>query len=166
MHPLLNIGIRAARRAGEVLLRSMDEVGTISIEEKGLNDFVTQIDKAAENEIISVIHKVYPDHTILGEECGLLETAENPVMWIIDPLDGTTNFLHGFPQFCISIGIMENKRLTHGIIYDPLRDELFTATRGAGARLNDKKLRVSGLTTLSRALLGTGFPFRDMGFVD
>ncbi len=161
MHPLVNIGVKAARKAGHIILQSFDRLDLLVIHEKGPNDFVTEVDKASEEEIKYIIHKAYPDHAILGEETGLTKPLDTDITWIIDPLDGTTNFIHGFPQFCISIGIMEKGRMEHAIIYDPLKDELFTATRGEGARLNDRKIRVSTAHLLEKSLIGTGFPTRD-----
>jgi myo-inositol-1(or 4)-monophosphatase len=157
MHPLLNIGIRAAHAAGDVIVRYMDKLTDVSINEKGLHDYVSEVDKRAEAVIIDTIHKFYPDHSILAEESGQQGTGD--YVWIIDPLDGTTNFLHGFPQFAVSIALQHNEILEHAIIYDPLRQELFTATRGNGAHLNNRRIRVSERKNLKGALLGTGFPF-------
>jgi myo-inositol-1(or 4)-monophosphatase len=158
MHPMLNIAIRAARSAGNIIIRSLQHVEHLEVTTKGRNDFVTDVDRLAEQEIISVIHKSYPDHAILAEESG--EQGHNETIWIIDPLDGTANFLHGFPHYCVSIGVMVRGRIEHGVIYDPLRDELFTASRGAGAQLNDRRLRVTKQKTLAGSLISTGFPFK------
>ena len=158
MHPMLNIAIRAARSAGNIIIRSLQHVEHLEVTTKGRNDFVTDVDRLAEQEIISVIHKSYPDHAILAEESG--EQGHNETIWIIDPLDGTANFLHGFPHYCVSIGVMVRGRIEHGVIYDPLRDELFTASRGAGAQLNDRRLRVTKQKTLAGSLIATGFPFK------
>lgn len=158
MQPLLNIAIRAARRAGEVIVRGMNRAHRLDVRAKGQNDFVTEIDMAAERDIIETIHKHYPDHAVLGEETG--SRGDSEFVWIIDPLDGTTNFMHGFPQFAVSIGIQRRGRMEHGVIYDPLRQELFTTSRGEGAQLDGKRIRVSGHTSLERALIGTGFPYR------
>lgn len=166
MHPLVNIGVKAARKAGHIIVQSLDRLDAISIEEKGANDYVTQVDKASEDEIKYIIQKAYPHHAILGEESGLTKPDGAEVTWIIDPLDGTTNFIHGFPQFCISIGVMEKGRVEHGVIYDPLKDELFTASRGHGAKLNDRRIRVSTTRHLEKSLIGTGFPTREMPVVD
>ena len=157
MHPMLNIGIRAARAAGDVIVRSMDQVADIQISEKGLNDFVSEVDRKAESVIIDAILKAYPRHSILAEESG--HSGEGEFQWIIDPLDGTTNFLHGFPQFAVSIALKHGDSLEQAIIYDPLRQELFTATRGGGAYMNSRRIRVSKRKELSGSLLGTGFPF-------
>lgn len=161
MHPLLNVAVMAARRAGSVLIKKMVNLGKLKVEQKGHNDFVSDADRAAEKAVIDCIHKHYPDHAILAEESGA--SGKSDTVWIIDPLDGTTNYLHGFPVFAVSIGVQVNGRMEHGVVYDPLRQELFTASRGVGAQVDGHKLRVSGQMELSRALLGTGFPFRDAG---
>jgi myo-inositol-1(or 4)-monophosphatase len=158
MQPLLNIAIRAARRAGEIIVRGMNRLHRLDVRMKGQNDFVTEIDMAAERDIIETIHKHYPNHAILGEETG--STGDNEFVWIIDPLDGTTNFLHGFPQFAVSIAVQRRGRIEHGVVYDPLRQELFTASRGEGAQMDGRRIRVSGQLGLERALIGTGFPYR------
>lgn len=159
MHPLLNIGIRAARAAGNIIVRNMDQIVDLPINEKGLNDFVTEVDRQAERVIIDTILKAYPQHSILAEESGARGDSE--FQWVIDPLDGTTNYVHGFPQFAISIALRHKDILEQAIIYDPLRQELFTATRGNGAYLNSRRIRVSKRKELAGALLGTGFPFGD-----
>ncbi len=158
MHPLLNIAVRAARRAGELIVRSLNRVDTLSVASKGRNDFVTEVDRAAEQEIIGVIRKHYPRHAFLAEESGA--SGDDETVWIIDPLDGTTNFLHGFPTFAVSIACRQRGRLEHGVIYDPMRQELFTASRGAGAHLDNRRMRVSKQRTLDGALVATGFPYR------
>ena len=148
----------AARRAGAVLGRNFNARDKLTVEKKGRSDFVSSADLAAERAIIDVIHKHYPDHAIQAEESGV--HGESDHVWIIDPLDGTTNYLHGFPVFAVSIGLQINGRLEHGVVYDPMREELFTASRGDGAQLDGHKIRVSGNKDLERALIGTGFPFR------
>jgi myo-inositol-1(or 4)-monophosphatase len=158
MHPLLNIAVRAARRAGEVIVRSLNRLDALTITSKGRNDFVSEVDHAAEAEIIAIIRRHYPHHAILAEESGASGEAET--LWIIDPLDGTTNFLHGFPVFAVSIACQHRGRLEHGVIYDPMRQELFTATRGSGAHLDNRRMRVSKQRGLEGALLATGFPYR------
>ncbi|HAQ50985.1 MAG TPA: inositol-1-monophosphatase [Gammaproteobacteria bacterium] len=158
MHPMLNIAIRAARNAGNLIIRSLQHVEHIAVTTKSRNDYVSDVDRLAEKEIINVIKKAYPEHAILAEESGRSEGSN--IVWIIDPLDGTTNFLHSFPHYCVSIAIMVDNRIEHGVIYDPLRDELFTASRGAGAKLNDRRLRVGKQKTLHQALIATGFPFK------
>lgn len=158
MHALLNVAVMAARRAGAVLGRNFNKRDKLTVEKKGHNDFVTSADLAAERAIIDVIHKHYPDHAILAEESG--QQGESDHVWIIDPLDGTTNYLHGFPVFAVSIGLQIKGRLEHAVVYDPMREELFTASRGDGAQLDGRKIRVSGSKELDRSLIGTGFPFR------
>jgi myo-inositol-1(or 4)-monophosphatase len=158
MQPMLNIAIRAARSAGDLILRSSDDVGQLRIDQKGKNDFASEVDRAAEREIINIIRTAYPDHAILAEESGQHEG--NDFVWVIDPLDGTTNFLHGFPQYAVSIALKHKNKLEVAVIYDPLRDELFTAKRGGGAMLNNRRLRVTNQTSMKGALIGTGFPFK------
>ncbi len=160
MHPMLNIGIRAARAAGTVITRNMGRIDTLRVDRKQRNDFVTDVDRHAEAEIIAVLRKAYPDHSILAEESGLLGGTDSDHQWIIDPLDGTTNFLHGFPHFSVSIALTHRNRLDQAVIYDPVRQELFTASRGEGAWLDNKRLRVSKTAQFENALLGTGFPYR------
>ncbi|POZ53955.1 inositol-1-monophosphatase [Methylovulum psychrotolerans] len=155
---MLNIAVRAARSAGDLILRSSDSIGQLRIDQKGKNDYASEVDRMAEREIISIIRAAYPDHAILAEESG--EHQGNDFVWVIDPLDGTTNFLHGFPQYAVSIALKHKGRLEVGVIYDPLRDELFTAKRGGGATLNNRRLRVTQQPSLKGALLGTGFPFK------
>jgi myo-inositol-1(or 4)-monophosphatase len=159
MHPLLNIAVRAARRAGEIIVRSLVRLESLEISKKGRNDYVSDVDRAAEREIIAIIRHHYPEHAILAEESGA--SGENETVWIIDPLDGTTNFLHGFPVFAVSIGVQQRGRLECGVVYDPMRQEIFTAARGAGAHLENRRIRVSKQRGLEGALLATGFPFRD-----
>ncbi len=163
MHPIVNIAVTAARSAGKIIVRAQDQMDKLHIIEKGKNDFASQVDKAAEEIIIETIKKAYPQHSILGEESGHIpgQGQGADTTWIIDPLDGTTNFIHGFPQFCISIGVVQQDKIYHGVVYDPIRDELFSASRGEGARMNGKRLRVSAADKLQKSLLGTGFPFRD-----
>jgi myo-inositol-1(or 4)-monophosphatase len=158
MHPMLNIAIRAARSAGNLIVRSLQHVDHLEITTKGLNDFVTDVDRLAEQEIINTIHKAYPEHAILAEESGV--QGDNDTVWVIDPLDGTKNFLHGFPHYCVSIAILVRGKIEHGVIYDPLRDELFSASRGDGVKLNDRRLRVTKRKDLAGALIATGFPFK------
>jgi myo-inositol-1(or 4)-monophosphatase len=164
MHALLNIAVSAARKAGSIINRALERVDTLQVDSKGYNDFVSEVDRRAEQEIIQTIHKAYPYHAILAEESGRHEG--NDSTWIIDPLDGTTNFLHGFPQFAVSIALQHQDRLEVAAVYDPLRDELFTAVRGSGAQLNGRRLRVSKAKGLDGALIGTGFPFKDKTHID
>ncbi len=158
MQPMLNTAIRAARSAGDLILRSSDNIGHLRVDQKGKNDYASEVDRMAEREIINIIKAAYPEHAILAEESG--SHQGNDFIWVIDPLDGTTNFLHGFPQYAVSIALKHKGKLEVGVIYDPLRDELFTAKRGGGAMLNNRRLRVTQQTTLKGALIGTGFPFR------
>jgi myo-inositol-1(or 4)-monophosphatase len=158
MQPLLNIAMRAARHAGDLIVKSPSRPDSLKIDTKGRNDFVTDIDRKAEADIIATIRRSYPQHAVLAEESG--RSGENEFVWIIDPLDGTTNFLHGFPTFAVSIALEQKGRLQHAVVYDPMRQEFFTASRGDGAQLEGKKIRVSGQRTLEGALIGTGFPFR------
>jgi myo-inositol-1(or 4)-monophosphatase len=165
MHPLLNIAVRAARRAGEVIVRSLVRLDSLEVTSKGRNDYVSEIDRSAEREIIEIIHKHYPEHAILAEESG--SSGDNDTVWIIDPLDGTTNFLHGFPVFAVSIAVQLRGKLEIGVIYDPMRQEVFTAARGEGAHLENHRIRVSKQRGLEGALLATGFPYReDQPYVD
>jgi myo-inositol-1(or 4)-monophosphatase len=158
MHALLNVAVMAAHRAGDTLARKMVNLSKLKVEKKGHNDFVSDADYAAEKAVLSVIQKHYPEHAIHAEESGI--QGESDTVWIIDPLDGTTNYLHGFPVFAVSIGVQVNGRMEHGVVYDPTRQELFTASRGQGAQLDGHKIRVSRRTSLEDALIGTGFPFR------
>ena len=159
MQPLLNIAVRAARRAGEIIVRSVTRTDTLTITTKGRNDFVTEVDHAAEREIIATIRKSHPDHAFLAEEGGASGNSE--VVWIIDPLDGTTNFLHENPVFAVSIACQIRGRLEHAVVYDPMRQEIFTASRGGGAHVDNRRLRVTAHRTLEGALIGTGFPYRE-----
>lgn len=156
--PILNIAIEAARFAGNIIVRSLNRLDNIKIAEKGPNDYVTEIDQRVELEIINIIQKAYPSHGIIGEEGG--EIVGNDYTWIIDPIDGTRNFIHGFPHFAVSIAVTYKNKIEHGVIYDPLRQELFTASRGKGAQLNEHRIRVSSRKILQDCLLGTGFAFR------
>jgi myo-inositol-1(or 4)-monophosphatase len=158
MQPLLNIAIRAARRAGDLIVRNVDRVPSLDVRSKSRNDFVSEIDQAAERDIIETIRRSHPDHGFLGEESG--RSGGDEFIWIIDPLDGTTNFLHGFPTFAVSLACEYRGRLEHGVIYDPMRQELFTTSRGDGAQLDGKRIRVSKQVGLEGALIGTGFPYR------
>lgn len=158
MAPLLNIAVRAARRAGEIIVRSLNRLESLAVSSKGRNDFVTEIDRAAEREIIGIIRRHYPRHAVLAEESG--RSGEDDTLWIVDPLDGTTNFLHGFPVFSVSIACQVRGRLEHAVVYDPMRQELFTASRGAGAHLDNHRMRVSKARAFETSLIATGFPYR------
>lgn len=164
LHPMLTIAVKAARRAGAIINRAALDLDGLTVTSKRQNDFVTEVDKAAERAIIDVLHKAYPGHAILAEESGA--RGESEYTWIIDPLDGTTNFIHGFPQYAVSIALRHRDALTQAVVYDPGRNELFTATRGRGAFLNDRRIRVSRRAGLAAALIGTGFPFRDLQHLD
>jgi len=168
MHPMLGIAVRAARRAGAIINRAARDVDVLPVTRKRHNDFVTEVDKSAEAAIIEILHRAYPDHAILAEESGARTgtAADSEYTWIIDPLDGTTNFIHGFPQYAVSIGLRHKGLLEQGVIYDPTKNELFTATRGRGAYLNERRIRVSKRIQIGDALIGTGFPFRDFDGLD
>jgi myo-inositol-1(or 4)-monophosphatase len=159
-HALLNIAVRAARNAGEIIVRSMNRLESLQITSKGRNDFVTEIDQAAEREIIGLIKKHYPKHSFIAEESGETQGDDRETVWIIDPLDGTTNFLHGFPVFSVSIACQHRGKLEHAVVYDPMRQEIFTASRGGGAHLENHRMRVSKQRGLEGALIATGFPYR------
>lgn len=163
---MLTIAVRAARAAGDLIVRYVDRIDTLNIAAKGRNDFVSEVDSLAEQEIVNILSKAYPHHAFLGEEGGRHGLPKGEYTWIIDPLDGTTNFLHGFPQFAVSIAMIHKGNIECGVIYDPMRQELFTARRGGGATLENRRLRVTKQTTLTGALLGTGFPFKDQRHVD
>jgi len=159
VHPMLNIAIQAARAASKIIIRHIDQLDKLEITEKAHNDFVTQVDKQSEAIIIETIRKAYPAHCILAEESGQYDGNQNDFCWIIDPLDGTKNFLHGYPHFCISIALARKNITECALIYDPIRQDLFTATRGQGSYLNSRRIRVSDVKKMSGALIGTGFPY-------
>ncbi|MGA0344207.1 MAG: inositol monophosphatase family protein [Arenicellales bacterium] len=163
MHPMLHTAVRASREAARVILMYYSQLDRLDITSKGRNDFVSQADVEAERAILEVLTRAYPDHGVMAEESGTKAGGE--YTWVVDPLDGTTNFLHGFPMFGISIAAMKGATVEHGVVYDPLRDEMFTASRGEGAQLNGKRIRVSKTRQLAPALLGTGFPFREFAQV-
>ncbi len=160
MHPQLNIAVKAARRAGALINRAALDIDRLTVTKKGPADFVSEVDRMAEAAIIGVLREAYPDHAFLGEEGGAV--GESEFQWIIDPIDGTTNFLHGFPVYCTSIALAHKGVVTQAVIYDPVRNDLFTATRGSGAFLNDRRIRVSQETRMEDALIGSGFPFSSM----
>jgi myo-inositol-1(or 4)-monophosphatase len=166
MHPMLNIAVRAARRAGSIINRAALDGSALAIRVKNVNDFVTQIDRAAEQAIIETVRKAYPDHAILAEESGASAGARAEYCWVIDPLDGTTNFIHAFPQYCVSVAVQHRGATAHGVVYDPVRNELFTASKGRGAFVNDRRMRVSKCEKLRQALVGTGFPFKELSRVE
>ncbi|WP_367988285.1 inositol-1-monophosphatase [Vibrio sp. NTOU-M3] len=160
MHPMLNIAIRAARKAGNHIAKSLENAEKIESTQKGTNDFVTNVDKEAEAIIIDVIKNSYPDHSIIAEENGLIEGKDSDVQWIIDPLDGTTNFVKGLPHFSVSIAVRLKGKTEVACVYDPMLNELFTAQRGAGAQLNNARIRVKEVKDLQGTVLATGFPFK------
>jgi myo-inositol-1(or 4)-monophosphatase len=162
---MLNTAIKAARRAGSFINRATNDLDKLTVEQKAQNDFVSEVDRAAEQAIIEVLKDAYPQHSILAEESGLSETLSE-YQWIIDPLDGTTNFLHGFPQYCVSIALSVKGVVNHGVIFDPTRNDLFTASKGGGAFLNDRRIRVSKTLQLKDSLIGTGFPYKEFSQFD
>jgi myo-inositol-1(or 4)-monophosphatase len=167
MHPMLNVAVKAARRAGSLINRASNDLDKLNVERKAHNDFVSEVDRAAEAIIISTIRESYPQHSILAEESGESKpSGESEYLWIIDPLDGTTNFLHGFPQYCVSIALSVKGVVSHGVIFDPVRNDLFTASRGGGAFLNERRIRVSKVVNLKDGLIGTGFPYKEFDKFD
>ncbi|MBF0264614.1 MAG: inositol-1-monophosphatase [Gammaproteobacteria bacterium] len=166
MHPMLNIAVRAANAAGDIIYKYSDHIDSLTIENKAQNDFVSEVDKQAEQAIIKTIKSAYPDHSFKAEESGERKNSNEDYTWIIDPLDGTTNFLHGFPQYAVSIALKEKGKITQAVVYEPLTQELYTASRGEGAMLNNRRIRVSNRKSLEGALLGTGFPFKQQQHLD
>jgi myo-inositol-1(or 4)-monophosphatase len=162
LHPMLNVAIKAARAAGAIINRGALDVESVRISTKQANDFVTEVDHASEQAILGTLQSFYPDHGYHAEESGVVEGRgrDKDHVWIIDPLDGTTNFIHGFPVYCVSIALAIKGRVEHAVVYDPTRNDLFMASRGKGAYLNDRRIRVAKRTHLSEALVSTGFPFR------
>ncbi|MFC0309086.1 inositol-1-monophosphatase [Gallibacterium trehalosifermentans] len=165
MNPMLNIAIRAVRKAGNIVAKGFERRDDIQTNQKSTNDYVTNIDKAAEAAIIEIIRKSYPEHTIIAEESGASEGKESDIQWVIDPLDGTTNFVKGLPHFSISIAVRVKGRTEIAVVYDPIRNELFTAVRGEGAKLNEYRLRIDNSSELTGAILATGFPFKIKRYV-
>ena len=162
---MLNTAVKAARKAAAIITRASYDVDKLTVRSKHRNDFVSEVDHAAEEAIISVLRDAYPEHGFLAEESGETE-AEREFVWIIDPLDGTTNFLHGVPQYCVSIALVQKGVAQQAVVFDPNRNELFTASKGGGAFLNDRRIRVSRTDKIEQALVGTGFPFREIAHVD
>ena len=162
---MLNTAVKAARKAGTLIHRASFDIDKLNVRRKRQNDFVSEVDEAAEEAIISILREAYPSHGILAEESGK-QRADAEYVWVIDPLDGTTNFLHGFPQYCISIGLLHKGKPTQAVVYDPNRNELFTASKGVGAYLNDRRIRVTKTDRLEDALMATGFPFREVEHLD
>lgn len=165
MHPILTVATKAAREAGRIINKASNDVNALKVQSKDFNDFVSEVDHAAEQAIIDTLKYAYPEHGFLGEESGK-SNSESDDIWIIDPLDGTTNFLHNFPVYCVSIALQQKGVLTQAVIYDPVRNDLFTATKGRGAFLNDKRIRVANRSKLQASLIATGFPFRDFTHLD
>jgi myo-inositol-1(or 4)-monophosphatase len=158
---MLNVAIKAARAAGAIINRAALDVESVRVSQKQINDFVTEVDHASEETIIEILLDAYPGHGILGEETGSTHGAkDSEFVWIIDPLDGTTNFIHGFPVYCVSIALAVKGKIEQAVVYDPSRNDLFTATKGRGTYLNDRRLRVSKRIDLKQGLISTGFPFR------
>ena len=162
---MLNTAIKAARSAGSLINRAAQNLDALNVHQKTVNDYVSEVDHAAEATIIQTLLSAYPSHSILGEESGL-QANNSEYLWVIDPLDGTTNFLHGFPQYAVSIALIHRGVLDQAVVYDPARNDLFTATKGRGAYLNDKRIRVSKRSRLQECIIGTGFPFRDFSNLD
>ena len=162
---MLNTAVKAARKAGSIIVRASSDLDKLTVRRKQQNDFVSEVDHAAEDAIIAVLREAYPDHGILAEESGYRD-REAEYLWVIDPLDGTTNFLHGNPQYCVSIGLLHKGVPAQAVVFDPNRNELFTASKGVGAYLNDRRIRASKTDKIEDALLGTGFPFREIVNVD
>ncbi len=160
MHPMLNIAVRAARAAGKEIVRAFEQLDKVEVELKGTNDIVTNVDKDAEYIIVETLRKSYPKHTIIGEECGLLVGEDNDFQWVIDPIDGTANFIKGIPHFAVSIALKVKGKLDQAVIYDPIRGEVFSASRGKGAQLNGFRIRVNKTKDLNSTILATGFPFK------
>lgn len=168
---MLNTAVKAARRAGALINRASLDVDLLRVGKKSHNDFVTEVDHAAEAAIIEILSKAYPDHDFLAEETGTQgaqahRKQRSDYVWIIDPLDGTTNFIHGFPQYAVSIALSHKGQITQAVVYDPVHNDLFVASKGKGAMLNERRIRVAQRDRLDEALIGTGFPFRDFGSLD
>ena len=166
MHPMLNIAVRAARSAGNIIARACGQLDMVQSIQKGTNDFVTNVDKEAEQAIVNILRKSYPDHDIIAEEGGEYTNNNSDYQWVIDPLDGTTNFIKGIPHFAVSIALRYRGKLDQAVIFDPLRGEVFTASRGGGAQLNGRRIRVTSLPDLGGSVLATGFPFKNKHHLD
>ncbi len=158
---MVNIALTAAKEAGHIIHKHSQQLDRVKISQKDKNDFVSEVDIKAEQAIIHTIQKAYPDHSIMAEESGYQEHEQSEYTWIIDPIDGTTNFLHGFPFYAVSIAVKYKNKIEHGLIYDPIRLEVFSASRGQGAMLNNQRIRVNKEIQFAKTLIGTGFPFRN-----
>jgi myo-inositol-1(or 4)-monophosphatase len=167
MHPMLNTAVKAARRAGSIINRATRNLDIVAVREKAANDFVSEVDREAEQAVISTLHEAYPGHAILAEESGASGgTSASEYQWVIDPLDGTTNFLHGFPHYCVAIALEHRGIVTQAVIFDPARNDLYTASRGRGAFLNETRLRVSKRQNLKAGLIATGFPYKELAHLE
>ncbi|GAA5214488.1 inositol-1-monophosphatase [Corallincola platygyrae] len=166
MQPMLNIAVRAARSAGNIICRAYEQLDLVEAEQKSSNDFVTNVDREAEAAIVSAILKAYPDHQVVGEEHGIQGSDKSDYQWIIDPLDGTTNFMRGIPHFAVSIALKVKGSLDQALVFDPIRNELFTASRGGGAQLNGYRIRCSAAKDLNGTVLATGFPFKQKHYLE
>ena len=166
LNPILNIAFKAARRAGDMMLRASNNLSNIRVDSKAFNDFVSDVDRQSESIITDIISEAYPNHHIITEESGSIGNKKAQYEWIIDPLDGTTNYLHGHPQYAISIAFLEKGVLKDALVYAPERNDLYTASRGQGALLNDRRIRVSSRIELNQCVIGTGFPVVDQSMLD
>ena len=166
MNPILNTAFKAARKAGDIMIRASNNLSTIKVDSKAFNDFVSDIDRMSENILIEALKEAYPQHKITTEESGTHGKARAEYEWIIDPLDGTTNYLHGHPQFAISMALLHKGVLQEALVYAPERNDLYLASRGKGALLNDRRIRVSNRIELNQCLIGTGFPVVDQSMMD
>lgn len=166
LNPALNTAFKAARRAGDMMMRAASNLGSIKIDSKAFNDFVSDVDRKAEAMIVNILQEAYPHHRILTEETGYVGNERAEFEWIIDPLDGTTNYLHGHPQYAVSMALLEKGVLKEALVYAPERNDLYTASRGQGALLNDRRIRVSNRVDLNQCLIGTGFPVVDQSMLE
>ena len=165
MHPLVNIAISAAKDAGDIIHKFSQQKERMTINEKSKNDFVTDVDVKVESSIIRAIHKAYPDHSIMAEEAGYIENKDTNTTWIIDPISGTSNFIQGYPSYVISIAVKQNNRIEHAVIFNPITLDIFSASRGQGARLNNQRLRVTKQNKIEKAMIGTHIPCQDPAFL-
>lgn len=166
LNPALNTAFKAARRAGDMMMRAASNLSSVKVDSKAFNDFVSDVDRQAENIIVDILQEAYPHHAILTEETGQIGKQNAEFMWIIDPLDGTSNYLHGHPQYAISMALLEKGVLKEALVYAPERNDLYTASRGQGALLNDRRIRVSNRIEMNQCLIGTGFPVVNQTMMD